>query len=370
VSGHLVIKIADTGCGMNDEQQQRLFQKFSQVSADPQMRNNGVGLGLWITKSLIRTMGGEVCLYSKEHEGSSFDLKIPAEADENYAKRSYKMDSETSLINSGETRASHSQIRSIPISVAVLDCSAQERLKTKQLVQETGASLIEEFDHENRLALYLSDYGMDKVKPFDVVVISVEQWSLNEMVACWKRLLETYSTIGCDCKFILVFGQDMTQHDRERFNLPFDSNHSIRIITRTAENTDLQKALSDVIKFSKKILIADDDCYNLGIMENFINKLGYECLKASNGKEAIEIYQKHSKEIKTIIFDNEMPELTGLEAGKQINRLVCSDNSNYITMYLLTGSLDTELRRRAREVGFKEAISKPFEFENLANLLK
>ena len=368
VKGLLIIKIIDTGCGMNELQQERLFEKFSQVSADPQQRSNGAGLGLWITKSLIKSMGGDIHLFSKEMEGSSFELNIPAEADENYSKLSQHLGTETSLINSTETRPSHSPKK---LSVAIIDSSASERLRMKQKLLYTGLALtVEEFEGEAKLGLHLNELLMGQASPFDVIIVGVEQRSLSETVACWKRLIENSSVLD-DPQLIIAFGENFTANDQEKFVQPREIKKPLRMIPRSTSATEMQKILADLLKSSQKILIADDDCYNLGIMESFIKKLGYECLKASNGREAVEIFQRHSKEIGTIFFDNEMPEVNGLEAGQEINRLICSaDNTDNVHMYLLTGSLDTELKKRAREIGFKEAIAKPFEYENLARLLK
>ena len=70
-NGYLKIEVIDSGCGINKNGLNNLFQKFSQVGSDAQNRL-GSGLGLWISKDLCVKMGGDLFSYSKLNEGSVF----------------------------------------------------------------------------------------------------------------------------------------------------------------------------------------------------------------------------------------------------------------------------------------------------------
>jgi signal transduction histidine kinase len=73
----VVLSVADTGIGMDEEQISRLFRAFEQ--ADPQVtrRFGGTGLGLVITRRLARMMGGDVAVASRPGEGSTFTVDLP-----------------------------------------------------------------------------------------------------------------------------------------------------------------------------------------------------------------------------------------------------------------------------------------------------
>ena len=75
--GVLKISIADTGCGMSNEQTRELFQKFTQVTTDPSKRKLGTGLGLFISKQLCQKMGGDIRVFSKADKGSCFTFCLP-----------------------------------------------------------------------------------------------------------------------------------------------------------------------------------------------------------------------------------------------------------------------------------------------------
>jgi len=75
--GVLKIVITDTGCGMTEESLKQLFQKFSQVSNDPNKRKIGTGLGLFITKEICTKMEADIRVYSKVNKGTTFIICIP-----------------------------------------------------------------------------------------------------------------------------------------------------------------------------------------------------------------------------------------------------------------------------------------------------
>ena len=75
--GILKIVITDTGCGMTEEGLKQLFQKFSQVSNDPNKRKIGTGLGLFITKEICTKMEADIRVYSKVGKGTTFTICIP-----------------------------------------------------------------------------------------------------------------------------------------------------------------------------------------------------------------------------------------------------------------------------------------------------
>ncbi len=73
----LRIEVIDTGIGIPQHQQDRLFNKFTQADASIAREFGGTGLGLSISKQLVELMGGQVGLESKPHRGSTFWFTLP-----------------------------------------------------------------------------------------------------------------------------------------------------------------------------------------------------------------------------------------------------------------------------------------------------
>jgi len=69
--------VADTGIGMNQEQQRKLFIPFSQTDASTTREYGGTGLGLSISKKLCEMMHGKIWVQSIEHQGSTFSFELP-----------------------------------------------------------------------------------------------------------------------------------------------------------------------------------------------------------------------------------------------------------------------------------------------------
>lgn len=73
-----VLSVADTGCGMNEQEQQRIFQEFTRLrSAQGQ---EGFGLGLSITRKLVELLRGEITVESVPGKGSTFRVAVPLHA--------------------------------------------------------------------------------------------------------------------------------------------------------------------------------------------------------------------------------------------------------------------------------------------------
>jgi signal transduction histidine kinase len=74
------LAVADSGIGMTDEQQAKLFQDFTQADSLTARRYGGTGLGLAISRKLARMMGGDVTVASELGKGSVFTVRLPQSA--------------------------------------------------------------------------------------------------------------------------------------------------------------------------------------------------------------------------------------------------------------------------------------------------
>ena len=71
------VKIIDTGKGIKEEEYEEIFKPFYRCEGINTYSDNGVGLGLSLTQSVIKLHGGEIKVKSKLNEGTEFNLILP-----------------------------------------------------------------------------------------------------------------------------------------------------------------------------------------------------------------------------------------------------------------------------------------------------
>ncbi len=74
----LTFAVSDTGIGMTPEQQERLFERFTQADASTTRRFGGTGLGLSITRAFAGMLGGTITVASEPGQGTTFTVAVPA----------------------------------------------------------------------------------------------------------------------------------------------------------------------------------------------------------------------------------------------------------------------------------------------------
>ena len=114
-----------------------------------------------------------------------------------------------------------------------------------------------------------------------------------------------------------------------------------------------------------RILLVEDNELNMEIAEFMLEDGGAVVLKAWDGKEAVEIFEKSEPgEIDLIMMDIMMPVMDGLEATRRIRKLNRTDAAT-IPIVAMTANAFSDDIRRSREAGMDEHLSKPLEMEKV-----
>ena len=147
----------------------------------------------------------------------------------------------------------------------------------------------------------------------------------------------------------------------------------IRVPFKIDPDADKREEPKDVSEKSIKglhILLAEDNELNMEIAEFVLQNEGAEVTKAWNGQETVERFRNSEPgEFDVILMDIMMPVMNGYEAAKMIRSLDRED-AKTIPVIAMTANAFTEDRRRAKEAGMDEHISKPVDVKSLIKVIR
>lgn len=199
------MNVSDTGIGMSQDQQDRIFDKFTQADSSTTRLYGGTGLGLSICKQLIMLMDGTLKLESQKSVGSQFSVSIPL-----------KKTTPTVFHKTSENSSQH--------------CPLQKNDQTTLLLVEDNNINME------IMRSLLADYG------FNLMEASNGQEALEIM-----KTSDHIHAIFMDCQMPIMDGYDTTKAIRE-----FEKYNDIPIIAMTANAMQGDR---------EKCLIAGMDAY-------------------------------------------------------------------------------------------------------------
>lgn len=158
----LYLEVKDTGIGMDEDTISRIFRPFERLSSEANAE--GFGLGLPITKGLVKLLGGTIDVESKVGHGSAFYISLPL------------------LVSNEEIESEASALQcpsSLPQRVLVIDNDPLQLEIVKEMLERNGVSctvctnvkdLVDEFRKQN-YDLLLTDIQMPKTNGFEVVTL-------------------------------------------------------------------------------------------------------------------------------------------------------------------------------------------------------
>ena len=167
-SGMLEVKVTDTGAGMSEEQQVKLFRQGMQFNVNELQAGQGSGLGLYIAKGIVEQHGGKLTACSEGlGYGTTFTMTIPLYR----IPEPVKMESQRNL-HSGENSFHQSKLY-----VLIVDDAQSNRKLMKRLLDNRGHTCDEAED--GHLAVEMVRRAIDELKPYDMVLLDYEMPTMN-----------------------------------------------------------------------------------------------------------------------------------------------------------------------------------------------
>ena len=201
--GILSFSVRDTGIGMSDEQQQRLFKPFSQGDSSVTRAYGGSGLGLAISKRLVSMLSGHITIHSKLGEGATFTVMLPiANGDP------VELIQPDLIATHRETKTTESSSRSLHCRILVVDDRRDVRHISQHFLEKAGAHVSTAEDGRQGIAAALA--ARDAHKPFDLIVMDMQMPNLDGLQATAEL-----RSAGIQCP-IIALTADAMKGDRER----------------------------------------------------------------------------------------------------------------------------------------------------------
>lgn len=354
----LRFSISDTGIGMDEAVQKRIFQPFEQADSGITQKYGGTGLGMSIAKNLSTLMGGYIKVWSVPGHGTTFTIELPF-------KRS-----DTCIPNVAEENLKELQVLVVDDEQTV--CEYTEILLKKIGIRArwvmSGAEAVQQVVNAEALNT-----------PVDICFIDLTMPYMDGIETTRKIRKKT----GPDAPIVIITAYDYSEAEEKALKAganafitkPFylSALYDVLMTTTHGAISGGSHNLADQaqnIFIGKKILIAEDNALNMEIIRELLEMKGAETAVAENGRKALEKFQEMPVgTFDFILMDVQMPELNGYEATRAIRSLDKQDALK-IPIIAVTADAFTEDAAAALEAGMDAHVSKPVNMKQLSEVLR
>lgn len=326
------IEVCDTGIGIAQDDQLKIFQPFTQAGAGISRQFGGTGLGLALTFNLCEAMQGRLSISSEPGFGSQFCAELP-----------------------------------LPAHTPAI---APASLQGKVLAITAASSGLAEL-----LGNLLPGWGLEyQQRTIDDSLIGLSPDVL--ITDCPECLFGLRPGMTAPILLVTAYGSFMPSEEAaalaplQQQARPLARNALYQTLRRTLQAdevalvTDAQES-SLMPQRRARILLVEDNPVNQLVAKGMLSKLGCKVVVASHGAEALD--QLELKEFDMVLMDCNMPVMDGYEASRQIRH---SGRWPDLPIVALTANAMPEERERCRAAGMSDYLAKPFRREELAALLE
>ena len=350
--------VRDTGIGMTPEQQNRLFQAFSQADSSFTRKYGGTGLGLTISKRLSEVMGGSIGVESEHGRGSKFFFTVQLEIDsEGGSRRQVAFDD-----------ALHKK------KVLVIDDNQTAREIFQSYVENMGFR-VETADSGRSALSRLA--AANKTDPFEIVLVDWKMPVMNGMETC--RQIHAMQDLSPMPKIILATAYGKAEVHEQAVVTGFDG-YVTKPVTQSTLYDAIMTAFGREVVTRRKIrdnylakarnirgahlLLAEDNEINQQIAVEILESAGLFVDVANNGLEAVAAVKARDYDL--VLMDIQMPEMNGMEATAEIRRFKTARDLPIVAMTAHAMAGD---REKSLAAGMQDHVPKPIDPKELFSAL-
>ena len=342
--------VKDTGVGISKEQENKVFEAFTQADSTTSRKYGGTGLGLTISAGLVNSLGGALEVDSILGEGSEFyfTLRMPM-------KKIQRMN---------KVKAIKIAIYA-PVEVQSKDSDhyLEDYLRSFEHLSMIRFNSINEcinaplsmFD-----ALYIH---YDKINKIELEKIVAYHGTHSNIILVTKlnrrQLLQGFSA-----NFAQVLYEPITFSKVEKsFNYLVE--HKNKGVSKIVRGLKSLEVFSDI-----HALVVEDNPINQKMIKHTLKNIGITTECADNGKIGLELYMKNHEKYDVIFMDIQMPVMNGIEATKEILAYEEDKVLNHTPIIAVTANALKGDREHFMSEGLDEYVSKPINLEKFIQVLK
>lgn len=350
--------VRDTGIGLTQNQQDKLFQAFSQADSSTTRKYGGTGLGLFISKSLVEMMNGHIRVKSEYGQGTTFIFTV-------CLKRVGEQTITSHFPASDNRKKKILVVDDNPISRTVLG-KMLTAMSFQTIKVESAESGMEEIEVARK-----------QKQPFDLVLIDRQMRGKDGLQAFEKVKTALKEKIP----MIIMVSAYAREKLEQEHNCPgfggylikpvFPSLLSDSIMTALGEKIDPhvfgqpKEQLPSVTQIQgAKFLVVEDNEVNQQVAKGILENNGFIVDLANNGILALEAVQKAVYD--AVLMDINMPEMDGYTASRKIRQLPGFKDLPIIAM---TANAMTGDREKTLAAGMNDYVTKPIDVKQLLNVL-
>lgn len=341
----LTFTVTDTGIGISDEQQQRLFKAFSQADGSISRKYGGTGLGLVISNELATMMGSSITLHSTPRHGATFTFALP---------------------------------------ITLIETQADRPAFSRRLMENKSLLILDRCElNGNALAETLRHYGADATVA-DTIDSFGQQLALRHYDAVFidSRMLGSLDpqTIRTHSDAVVVLQYDILRSNENTctadaiLNKPFTPLQLLGVMTeifgqRIQRNRLVNQhvTLDDVrVLAGARILLAEDNEGNAMVVEGLLEGSGIELTVMPDGQKAVEAVMHAKHPFDLILMDINMPVMDGFTATSILREYQKYDG---IPIIMMTANITESDLEKALSRGMQDSVSKPVEVEHFYRTL-
>jgi len=351
----LLIEVIDTGIGLSEAQQAKLFKRFSQADGSTTRKYGGTGLGLSISKQLVKLMGGEIGVKSVEGKGSTFWFTLAL----NNATVQRPLETFNSL---------HDQ------KVLVVDDNLTNRTLLGQLMSSWQVEHTLTKNKEEALECLRA--ATAKEHPYHIVILDMQKDG-TQLGAEIKKDSDLSST------GLIILTSQGKHDDVEKFKAagfegylskPVDQsilyNTLLQVADITVDDQQLVTAYTSrkMLHFTARILIVEDNTINQMVAQGMLFKFGIQVDLAANGVEAVHALENWPYDL--VFMDCQMPVMDGFDATRMIRSPESKALNPVIPIVAMTANAMQGDREKCFAAGMDDFISKPVDPDKLQQALQ